>query len=164
MREWTELHGQGKPALQQYWVIAQSHLTVSNLVYHIFSHCALPSCVPVFFVQGLRNWCEFSEIFYGSSDRGFPPTSEGLLCWSHTFRCVGTFSNYLGYLRNACLALGISAPPVDDPLLRRAKGAIVKRMVHSPRHGISVLHFLHAAASICYVLAFLGHACSYSGH
>ncbi len=48
-------------------------------------------------------------------------------------RCVGTFSNYLTYLRSACLALDIEAPPINDPVFRRAKAAIVKRLVFSPR-------------------------------
>ena len=100
----------------------------------VFTHHYLCSTAP-----GLRNWCDFAAIFYGCSERGFPPELEGIVCWSHTFRCVGTFTNYLGYLRNACLALDISAPPVDHPLLRRAKGAIVKKMVHSPRRDHAVL-------------------------
>ncbi len=48
-------------------------------------------------------------------------------------RCVGTFSNYLTYVRSACLALDIEAPPISDPVFRRAKAAIVKRLVFSPR-------------------------------
>ena len=48
-------------------------------------------------------------------------------------RCVGTFSNYLGYLRNACYALNMDAPPENHPALRRAKAAIIKRMVFTPR-------------------------------
>ena len=28
--------------------------------------------------SGLRNWCDFAAIFYGCSERGFPPELEGI--------------------------------------------------------------------------------------
>ncbi len=37
-------------------------------------------------VTGLRHWIGFAKIFYGSGEGGFPPTMDGLICWSHTFR------------------------------------------------------------------------------
>ncbi len=42
-------------------------------------------------------------------------------------RCFGTYANYLGHLRGACLALGHEPPPVGHPAIRRAMVAITKR-------------------------------------
>jgi len=59
-----------------------------------------------------------------------------LLCgsWQHFFiRCLGTFGNYLSYLRAACHAMGMEGPPVGHPALRRAMVAIVKRELFLPR-------------------------------
>ena len=94
----------------------------------------------------MRHWPDFAEIFYGSREAGLPPTVEGITCWSHTFRCVGTFANYLGYLRSACLALNVTAPPANDPVIRRAKAAVVKRMVWSPRRVSCVSACLYSCA------------------
>ncbi len=101
------------------------------------------------FRSGLRNWISFSEIALGSSQNGFPPPLDALLEWSHNFRCVGTYSNYLGYLRAACLALDLEMPRADHPAIQRAKTSIVKRMLFRSRclyarspFGISVHVFL----------------------
>ena len=87
----------------------------------------------------------------GSEDAGWPPAVDDLVKWSHMFQSIGTFCNYegkhfccvrfiynsacdlQGYVRTACLALGIRAILSDEPVLRRAKGAIIKRMMSSPR-------------------------------
>ena len=107
------------------------------------SHASFVSgtCVCILFkrkkmlaLAGIRNWCEFAEIFFGSSALGFPPTVDAIVCWSHTFRNIGTFANYLGFLRSACLALDVDAPPCDTLIIRRAKGAIVKRQMWTPRY------------------------------
>ena len=96
--------------------------------------CSLsPRVIHLAACGGLRHWCEFASAIYGSAERAFPPTIDAIVGWSHTFRCLGTFSNYLGYLRSACLAMDVAAPPTNDPLIRRAKSAIVKRMLWSPR-------------------------------
>ena len=84
-------------------------------------------------MTGISNWIKFVEHLAGDRDLAFPPCLDHVIVWSHTFRCVGTFANYLGYLRSACLALDIAAPPADSLAIRRAKGAIVKRMLWTPR-------------------------------
>ena len=56
----------------------------------------------------------------------------GPLCVADA-RCTGTFSNYLSYLRGACHALGVEAPPTDHPALRRAMLAVVKRDLYKAR-------------------------------
>ena len=78
-------------------------------------------------LAGLRHWIGFIEAAYGCDSVAFPPTLSAVLEWSSTFRCVGTFCNYLGHLRAACYAMDIDAPPVGHPALRRAMSSIVKR-------------------------------------
>lgn len=41
-------------------------------------------------------------------DQYFPPKLNLLLSWSSLFRSVGTFSNYLAYVRTACLVADVS--------------------------------------------------------
>lgn len=48
-------------------------------------------------------------------------------------RCFGTYANYLGHLRGACHALGLEAPPVGHPAIRRAMVAITKRELFKHR-------------------------------
>ena len=38
----------------------------------------------------------------------FPPGLDTLLAWSVLFRSEGTLANYLGYVKTACLILGVS--------------------------------------------------------
>ena len=76
---------------------------------------------------------KFAEKSLGSVSAGFPPTVDGILAWSNFFKCVGTFSNYVGYVRSACCALDVQCPPAGETAIQRAKVTIVKRMVESPR-------------------------------
>ena len=48
-------------------------------------------------------------------------------------RCLGTFGNYLSYLRAACHAHGYDAPPVGHPAIKRGMIAIVKRELFNER-------------------------------
>ena len=83
--------------------------------------------------SGLRNWINFVSIATRDTERPFPPDFGLVITWCHTFRCLGTYCNYPGHLRSVCHALGIVGPPVAHPAIGRAKSAIVKRMVFSPR-------------------------------
>ena len=85
------------------------------------------------FRSGVAAWFAFAEALLGSSEAGWPPQIDHMLAWSHTFRCVGTFCNYEGHVRTACLALDLQFPAADNPALRRARGAIAKRMLHTQR-------------------------------
>ena len=85
------------------------------------------------FKSGIRNYNKFCHELYGCSDMGYPPTLDGIVLWSLTFQCVGTFANYVGYLRGACLALDLDLPPVEHPAVKRAKIGIIKRMLFSPK-------------------------------
>ena len=91
--------------------------------------------------SGLRAFARFVELVLGSRDSALPPSLDLLLEWSHTFRCVGTFTNYLGYVRTACVAMDVEMAPAGHPALLHAKSAIVKRMLFSPRP-VSLLAWL----------------------
>ena len=81
--------------------------------------------------SGINSWLAFSVIRYGTEV--FPPNLNGLLEWSHTFRCVGTFANYLGYVRTASLALDVPYVDATHPALHKAKAAVLKRMMFTSR-------------------------------
>jgi len=88
------------------------------------------------FRSGVKHWIKYIAITHGEKEAekvAFPPRLEDVLAWSNTFRCFGTFANYLGYLRAACHASGFEAPPVGHPAIRRAMVAIVKRELFRPR-------------------------------
>ena len=70
---------------------------------------------------------------YDNPEDAFPPTLEGVLAWSTTFRSLGTFMNYLGCLRKACHALNIEAPPYGHAAIKRAMASIVKRQIAPDR-------------------------------
>ena len=72
------------------------------------------------FRSGLRCYMRFSEKAFGCVSDGFPPTIDGILAWSSFFRCVGTFSNYVGHLRSACCAINVDCPEAGDLAIRRA--------------------------------------------
>ena len=79
-------------------------------------------------------------------DRHLPPELNDLIAWSTLFRSVGTFANYIGHVRTACLiteastkvrvflfrvgcglSCCLSNKVFDDPALRRVKSGIAKR-------------------------------------
>lgn len=62
-----------------------------------------------------------------------PPTADDLLAWSASFRCAGTFSNYLSYLKIGCLLEKVSTAAFDDEVVRRAKKAVRKWGTFRPR-------------------------------
>jgi hypothetical protein len=103
------------------------------------------------FRSGVNAWCTFADTMYGDENVGWPPSVDGIVQWSHFFGCLGTFCNYegvhfccvahvssyrcsvAGHVRTACLALGLVAPVASDPALRRARGAIAKRMLRGSK-------------------------------
>ena len=48
--------------------------------------------------SGVTHWCSYLEITKGSEAEPFPVDMQDILGWSLAFRCIGTFSNYLGVL------------------------------------------------------------------
>ena len=96
-------------------------------------------------MAGIRHWLQFMEAAYGSEAIPFPPQLNAVIQWSNTFRCVGTFCNYLGYLRSTCYALAVDAPPAGHPALKRAMCAIVKRQLFTTRSRCPI----HVACHTC---------------
>jgi hypothetical protein len=79
---------------------------------------------------GFRHWVDYICITYPEDEcsrKVLPPLLSDVAGWSCTFRCFGTFSNYLGYLRSVCEATGYESPPIGHPVIRRAMLAIAKR-------------------------------------
>ena len=85
------------------------------------------------FRSGIRNWVNFIGALHRSYECAFPARLDDVLSWSHVFRCVGTWSNYMGYLRTASVALDLPCPAADHPALKHAKIGVLKRMLHTPR-------------------------------
>ena len=103
-----------------------------------------------FVACGIRCWISFAEQILGDKNSGFPPTLNGLLAWSTTFRSPLTFSNYLGYVKTGCLLLNMSIGVFDNVAIRRAKTAIDKRRRFIPRGKMFI-----RAATICDAVALL---------
>ena len=61
------------------------------------------------------------------SGLGLPPSIDDLLAFSGCFRSVGTFSNYLSYVKVGCLLIGAETSAFYDTALQRAKRSIAKR-------------------------------------
>ena len=83
--------------------------------------------------SGLRCWFNFAKEALGREGSELPPSLDGLLAWSMTFRCDRTFSNYLGHVKTGCMLLGLTCEAVDSQVLKRAKTAIAKRTSFRPR-------------------------------
>ena len=79
--------------------------------------------------SGVNNYLSYCEIALGSREAGPPPTIDTFLGWSHTHRCAGTYSNYVGHVASYCVAVGIECPCTRRPALGRAKIAIAKRLL-----------------------------------
>ena len=77
--------------------------------------------------SGIRCYLAFAEKLLKKTGTKLPPSVNELLAWSVTFRCKGTFSNYLGYVRVGCLIEGVPTIAFDDPVLARAKKSILRR-------------------------------------
>ena len=82
--------------------------------------------------------CEFmlvSDTLRGGRGRYFPPAADDLLVWSTMFRSAGTWSNYLSYIRTACLIVKADVAVFSDPAVLRAKSSIAKtgNFIQRPR-------------------------------
>ena len=62
-----------------------------------------------------------------------PPKLEDLQAWSTLFRHEGTFDNYLGYVRKACLLCRVPVDVLSDPAVAKAKEPIRKRGLFAKR-------------------------------
>ena len=92
------------------------------------AHGSLPSLA-----SGVRCYLNFAEAVLKKKGPKLSPSVDELLAYSHMFRCSGTFSNYLGYLRKGCLLDGVSVEVFEHPAVRAAKKSVKKRGSFQPR-------------------------------
>ena len=90
--------------------------------------------------SGIRCFLGFAEKVLGRSSKRLPPSVDDILAWSMCFRCQGTFSNYLGYLRVGCMLAQVSTDAFNDPAVKRAKSAIKARRRFHAREKMFVRH------------------------
>ena len=83
--------------------------------------------------SGIRCYLNFAEHILKRPGAKLPPKVDDILSWSLMFRCSGTFSNYLGYLRVGCMLEGVPVDVFSDPAIKRAKHAVQKRRRFQPR-------------------------------
>ena len=84
--------------------------------------------------SGLRCWFAFAKEVLGvAHEKALPPSAEGLVAWSLTFRCHGTYCNYVSHVRLGCLLADVDTAVFDHPAIRRAKAAVDKRVPHASR-------------------------------
>jgi len=83
--------------------------------------------------SGVRAYIAYVDTMRPGQRRYFPPELDILLSWSTLFRCKETFSNYVGYVRTACLLVGVDVTVFQQPGVRRAKAAICKRKLFQRR-------------------------------
>ena len=63
----------------------------------------------------------------------YPPELDTLLSWSTLFRSDGTWANYVGYVRTACILVNAPVDVFREPAMKRAKVAIKKRCLFESR-------------------------------
>ena len=56
--------------------------------------------------SGVRLFASFVDSVRPGATRYLPPELDTILAWSMLFQSPGTFANYLGYVRTACLLIG----------------------------------------------------------
>ena len=83
-------------------------------------------------ISGIRAWNSFALIILKQQGCDLPPTEDGLLAWSRIFRSRGTFANYLGAVKTACLISKVPTDVFESVALQRAKVAIGKLEVKKP--------------------------------
>ena len=67
-----------------------------------------------------------ADALWGGRRHYFPPVLDDLLAWTTLFRCSGTVSNYLAYVRTACLVVKAPVEVFGHPALARAKASVSK--------------------------------------
>jgi len=83
--------------------------------------------------SGVRCYMAFVDNMGHREGSYLPPSLDMVLTWSTFFRSEGTFSNYLGYVRTACMTFGVAVDVFREPAIRRCKEAIKKRCIADQR-------------------------------
>ena len=83
--------------------------------------------------SGLNSWKRFSKRVLGlEAHECLPPTIDGLVGWATAFKSRGTFDNYCGAVKSACLMWKLDTSAFKEEILWRAKVAIAKRSTKDP--------------------------------
>jgi len=78
--------------------------------------------------SGIKCWSSFAKTILGKSEANiFDIHQNELLVWAETFKSKGTFCNYLGYAKTACLLAHKDVGAFDHTLVHKAKQAVDKR-------------------------------------
>ena len=93
--------------------------------------------------SGFECWVKFARDVLQRKGSELPPSVDGLLLWSTTFRCRATFCNYLSHLKKACHVARVADAAFTHASLAGAKLAIEKRSGWTARPRMAVrLHVL----------------------
>ena len=76
--------------------------------------------------SGISCYFAFVRAVCGDGVRLCPPRLEWLQAWAMLFRNGETYSNYVGYVKTACLIVNADTSVFDHPAIRRAKRAVTK--------------------------------------
>ena len=76
--------------------------------------------------SGIQCYIAFVREVKGMNVVLWPPKLDWLLAWASMFRCSGTFSNYLGYVKVGCLIERAGVEVFNHPAVRRAKDSVKK--------------------------------------
>ena len=83
--------------------------------------------------SGMNSWTRFAQrVLRMRREDCLPPTTDGLVAWSMAFKSRGTYDNYCGGVKSACLMWGLDVTAFNSELLGRAKMAIAKRSRKDP--------------------------------
>ena len=96
--------------------------------------------------SGMRCWLGYYRKGLNKGGDAFPPALDDLLSFSCLFQHPGTFCNYLGYIRLACELLGVATEVFEHPSVKRAKTAIAKRRLFTPRTHV---HYARGGQEAC---------------
>ena len=78
--------------------------------------------------SGIKCWSVFAKTVLGKSGANiFSIQHNDLLVWAETFKSKGTFCNYLGYAKTACLLAHQDIGAFEHPLVGKAKCAVDKK-------------------------------------
>ena len=82
---------------------------------------------------GIRCYASYVDAMAPDMPGYFPPKLDILLSWSTLFRSEGTWANYVGYVRTACILINAPVDVFREPAVKRAKVAIQKRCLFESR-------------------------------
>ena len=102
--------------------------------------------------SGVRCYVAFVEDSVGGTPVFFPPKLEWVLAWAKLFRCKRTFSNYVGYVKTACLLVKADVAVFEHPAVARAKVAVEKSTRFEARSKLWIQrHLVEAMLAWCSV-------------